>query len=184
MSASTKSKSDIFMSIKPEHMGNIASGAKNHEYRGYLLPSRIRRIWFYTTAPVKRLEYVARISTGKLPGEVPEDGGLGNADFNAGKKKSKYGYEIISLWVLKEPISLEKAISTTILKGAPQKYCWVPTSLIRSRPLDKQHQLFSKIAEEDSLVESKEHEAVPAKGLESYFAKEDRRGHDESTIKD
>ncbi|KAJ5318635.1 hypothetical protein N7476_005055 [Penicillium atrosanguineum] len=87
MLSHTKSSSDIFMSIKPEHMRNIASGAKNHEYRGYLLPSSVRRIWFYTTAPVKRLEYVARISAGKPPGTVPNDGGIGNADFNDGKKK-------------------------------------------------------------------------------------------------
>lgn len=88
---------DIFMSIKPEHISNIAICAKNHEYRRYLLPSSVRRIWFYTTAPISRIEYVARISHGKLPGEVPEDGGIGNEDFNAGKKVSKYGYEILDL---------------------------------------------------------------------------------------
>jgi hypothetical protein len=152
------------MSIKPEHMSNIASGAKNHEYRDYLLPSKVCRIWFYTTAPVKRLEYVARISAGKTPGEVPNDGGIGNADFNAGRKKSKYGYEIIELWMLKEPISLEQAISTNILKGAPQKYCWVPVSLIKSRLLDKQHQLISKTS--DRVVERRK-ESLPTKGLEN-----------------
>ncbi|KAJ5894529.1 hypothetical protein N7495_006220 [Penicillium taxi] len=140
----TKSTSDIFMSIKPEHMKNIASGAKNHEYRGYLLPSKVHRIWFYTTAPVKRLEYVARISAGKTPGKVPENGGIGNVDFNAGLKESKFGYEIIELWSLKNPISLQQAISTKILKGPPQKYCWVPASLIRSLPLNTQHQIISK----------------------------------------
>ncbi|KAJ5374196.1 hypothetical protein N7517_006202 [Penicillium concentricum] len=152
----TKSSSDIFMSIKPEHMRNIASGAKNHEYRGYLLPPSVRRIWFYTTSPVKRLEYVARISAGKPPGNVPNDDGIGNADFNAGKKKSKYGYEIISLWMLKESISLERAISTNILKGAPQKYCWVPVSLIRSRPLDEQHRVISNISEDHPGERKKE----------------------------
>lgn len=43
---------DIFMSIKPEHMHNIATGVKNHEYRRYLLPSSVRRIWFYKSSPV------------------------------------------------------------------------------------------------------------------------------------
>ena len=146
-----KSSSDIFMSIKPEHMRNIASGVKNHEYRGYLLPSSVRRIWFYTTAPVKQIEYVARISPGKVPGQVPEDGGIGNADFNAGRKQSKYGYEILQLWRLRQPISLEQAIATGSLKGAPQKYCWVPDSLLQSYPLDQQDQLVFNWSEEQPL---------------------------------
>lgn len=105
----TKSTSDIFMSIKPEHVQNIALGFKNHEYRSYLLPPSIQHIWFYTTSPIKRIEYVARISLGKAPGEVPNDGGIGNAEFNVGLSESKYGYEILTLWRLKTPVSLEKA---------------------------------------------------------------------------
>ncbi|KAJ5549683.1 hypothetical protein N7535_002380 [Penicillium sp. DV-2018c] len=143
-----KLSSDILMSIKPEHMSNIASGAKNHEYRGYLLPRRIHRIWFYTTHPIKQIAYVARISPGKIPGEVPEAGGIGNTDFNAGRKKSKYGYKIIKLWLLTQPISLKNAILEGFLKGPPQKYCWVPLSLLRRYPLDEQIQLISNTSEE------------------------------------
>lgn len=156
--AMAKSSSDIFMSIKPEHMGNIASGAKNHEYRGYLLPQKVHRIWFYTTLPVKQIAYVARMSPGKIPGEVPEDGGIGNTEFNAGTKKSKYGYEIIKLWMLKHPISLEKAILEGFLKGAPQKYCWVPVSLLRRYPLDKHVQLISNTPELSAEEKKKDHE--------------------------
>ncbi|KAB8070202.1 hypothetical protein BDV29DRAFT_160707 [Aspergillus leporis] len=115
------SKGDILMSIRPEHMNNIAAKSKNHEYRRYLLPSTVRHIWLYTTAPISRIEYVARVSHGKTPGEVPEDGGIGNADFNAGKKVSKYAYEILDLWRLNEPISLKHAIAKGFLKGPPQK---------------------------------------------------------------
>jgi hypothetical protein len=86
------------MSIKPTHMTNIALGTKNHEYRRYLLPSSVQRLWLYTTAPVSRIEYVAGISRGKTRGQVVEDGGLGNADFNAGRKASSYAYEILDLW--------------------------------------------------------------------------------------
>ncbi|KAJ5274496.1 hypothetical protein N7497_005101 [Penicillium chrysogenum] len=139
-----KSTSDIFMSIKPEHMQNIASGSKNHEYRGYLLPSSIKHIWFYTTSPIQRIEYVARISPGKIPGQVPDDGGIGNAEFNAGLKESKYGYEILALWRLKMPVSLEKALAEGFLKGAPQKYCWVSLDFLGRFPLDGQDLLFSK----------------------------------------
>ncbi|OXV10758.1 hypothetical protein Egran_01483 [Elaphomyces granulatus] len=137
------SHTDIFMSIKPEHMANIATRLKNHEYRRYLLPSSVRRIWFYTSAPASSIHYVARISAGKVPGQVPEDGGIGNEDFNAGKKVSKYGYEILELWKLVQPISLHQARSRGYLKGAPQKYCWLPNTVLESYPLEKQDNIFT-----------------------------------------
>ncbi|KAJ5872663.1 uncharacterized protein N7529_005016 [Penicillium soppii] len=140
-----KSNTDIFMSIKPEHMRNIASRSKNHEYRSYLLPSNIQRIWFYTSSPVQCIEYVAHISQGKRPGDVPEDGGIGNIEFNESLKLSGYGYEILSLWKINEPISLKKAIEEGFLKGPPQKYCWVCLEFLEKYPLDQLNQLFSTV---------------------------------------
>ena len=151
---------DIFMSIRPEHMHSIATSAKNHEYRRYLLPSTVRRIWFYTTAPNSRIEYVAHVSHGKVPGEVPENGGIGNEDFNAGRKDLKYGYEILDLWRLGEPISLKLAIQEGFLKGAPQKYCWVPLALLERCPLDKQDHIISKAPEERPEEEKKKHDGL------------------------
>jgi predicted transcriptional regulator len=145
------SKEDILMSIKPEHMSNIAAGRKNHEYRGYLLPSSVRRLWLYTTAPLSRIEYVARISRGKTRGEVAEDGGIGNADFNAGRKVSKYAYEIQELWKLREPISLASAISSGFLKGPPQKYCWAPVALLANYSLPRQDHLFCREVQENPV---------------------------------
>ncbi|KAJ5970333.1 uncharacterized protein N7479_000251 [Penicillium vulpinum] len=143
----TKSTTDIFMSIKPEHIQNIATGSKNHEYRSYLLPPSIQHIWFYTTSPIKQIEYVARISLGKTPGEVPDDGGIGNVEFNAGLKESKYGYEILALWRLKVSVSLEDALVKGFLKGAPQKYCWVSLDFLGRVPLDAQDLLFSRMGD-------------------------------------
>ncbi|KAL4877119.1 hypothetical protein BJY04DRAFT_198990 [Aspergillus karnatakaensis] len=147
-SSAKTGKHDILMSIKPEHMTNIANRTKNHEYRRYLLPSTVQRIWFYTTAPLSRLEYVARVSRGKTRGEVPEDGGLGNAEFNAGMKVSKYAYEILELWKLREVITLKGAIERGYLKGAPQKYCWAPIELLQSCPLDRQEEVFRRDKDE------------------------------------
>ncbi|KAJ5519811.1 hypothetical protein N7463_000264 [Penicillium fimorum] len=148
----TKSTSDIFMSIKPEHMKNIVSGSKNHEYRSYLLPPSIQHIWFYTTRPVKQIEFVARISPGKIPGEVPDDEGIGNAEFNAGLKESKYGYEILALWRLKMAVSLEMAIVEGFLKGAPQKYCWVSLEFLGRYGLDGQDLLFERMVNGEDEV--------------------------------
>lgn len=68
---------DILMSIRPEHLNDIRAGVKNHEFRSYLLQASVERIWLYTTAPLQELRYIIRISHGKRPGEVPEEGGLG-----------------------------------------------------------------------------------------------------------
>jgi hypothetical protein len=159
------SHSDIFMSIKPEHIANIASRLKNHEYRRYLLPPSVRRIWFYTCAPISSIHYVARISSGKVPGQVPEDGGIGNEDFNAGKVW-KYGYEILELWKLERPISLQQAKEIGYLKGPPQKYCWVPQVVIENCPLDKQNNVFTTGAEAPA-EQKKIFDFLPQIGLNS-----------------
>ncbi|CAG8259622.1 unnamed protein product [Penicillium olsonii] len=141
----SKSTTDIFMSIKPEHIQNIALRTKNHEYRGYLLPSSIQRIWFYTSSPTQSIEYVAHISHGKRPGELPDDGGIGNTEFNTGLKTSGYAYEILILWKLRDPLTLKEAIRDGHLKGPPQKYCWVPLTFLEEYPLEKLILLFSTI---------------------------------------
>lgn len=132
----TNVKTDILMSIKPEHMANIATGVKNHEYRKYLLRASVRRIWFYTTHPHSRIEYVAQISPGRKPGEVPEDGGLGNDDFNAGKKVSKVGYAIEKLWKIVPAVSFAMARQCSSLKAPPQKYNYAPAALVDRCALD------------------------------------------------
>lgn len=131
------SHTNILMSIKPDHMANIASGVKNHEYRRYLLPPSIQYIWFYTSAPISAIQYVARISSGKVPGEVPEDGGLGNMEFNTGKKQSKYGYRILALWELAQSITLCQAVSKGYLKGPPQKYTYVLKQMCRELEVER-----------------------------------------------
>ena len=142
--ARSLSRTDVLMSIKPEHIGNISSRVKNHEYRKYLLPGTVRYIWFYTVAPVQEIRYVATISPGKRPGEVEEDGGLGNEDFNAGRKVSKFGYRILELRELQQPLSLPMLKSMGHLKGPPQKYCWAPQSLLEENSLTEQKLLFAE----------------------------------------
>lgn len=137
---------DVYLSIKPEHISNIALRLKNHDYRRYLLPKSVQRIWFYTTAPISSIHYIARISSGRVPGQVPEDGGIGNADFNAGKKVSKYGYEILELWELDPPISLQQAKAKGYLKAPPQRFCRVPQVVIDDFLPERQKNIFTKFA--------------------------------------
>lgn len=138
------SRTDIIMSIKPEHMNNIVSQVKNHEYRNYLLPSTVRCIWLYTSAPAQEIRYIATVGPGKRPGEVEEDGGLGNGDFNTGRMAAKFGYKILELRELQQPLSLSVIKSSGYLKGPPQKYCWAPQSIIAENSLDEQKLLFTE----------------------------------------
>lgn len=128
-------RADVVMSVRPEHMANIASGEKNHEYRKYSLPMTVKRVWFYTTAPVSAIEYVAQVGPGRKPGQVPEDGGMGNADFNAGRKVSKFGHEVLRLWKVREPIFLSTAKARGVLKAPPQKYNFAPRELVEGWPM-------------------------------------------------
>ncbi|KAJ5800278.1 uncharacterized protein N7518_002346 [Penicillium psychrosexuale] len=96
-----KSTTDVFMSIPPEDALEIAR-------------STVRRIWFYTTAPLQRIEYVVCISHNEA---VP----------NIDNKLSTYGYKI------------RQAISLGILKVPPRKYCWATERFLTSRPFYQQY---------------------------------------------
>lgn len=137
-------RADILISIRPEHMADIAAGRKNHEYRKYLLPAAVQRVWFYTTAPISAVQYVVQVGGGRAPGQVLDDGVLGNADFNAGRKVSKFGYEIVRLWKLNAPLSLATARARRVLKQPPQKYQFAPRELVEAWPLGDMQALIDR----------------------------------------
>ncbi|KAI3337444.1 hypothetical protein HD806DRAFT_476690 [Xylariaceae sp. AK1471] len=94
-----------------KHLANIASRKKNHEYRKYRLPDGVERLWLYETANgggTASITHIAVIpdSVRHVPGQVPtEPPGIGNDDFNAGLKQSKYGYPILELYELVQPVT-------------------------------------------------------------------------------
>ena len=142
------------MSIKFEHIFNIVSRRKYHEHRIYLLSSSVRHIWFYITDPLSFIRYVARILNGKVSDQVSEDDGIGNEDFNAGRKVPKYVYEILEPWELKRSISLQQSKAKGFLKVPPQQYCWVPQTVIEAHSLREQLQMFT-IEEKPSAKKKK-----------------------------
>ena len=98
---------------------------------------------FYTTAPAQCIRYVAVVSNGKTPGQIgADDTGLGNDDFNAGRKESKYGYEIVHLYELSEPVSLQDMVKRGWAKGGPQKYQWVSQEMLNNIDLEEQKKVF------------------------------------------
>ncbi len=114
--------SDIFISIHPQHVVNIVNRTKNHEMRNWAFPASTRRIWIYETKPVSALKYMAEISPPKRPGEIVDEGGLGNADFNGKLREGSWNaYEILQLYELVDPIALSTIISNGWMNAAPQR---------------------------------------------------------------
>jgi hypothetical protein len=68
------------------------------------------------------------------PGEVPtEPFGIGNEDFNAGRKQSKYGYPILELYELVKPVGLAEMKSRWGMGGAPMGWRYVGSRLWEDR---------------------------------------------------
>ncbi|KAA8566029.1 hypothetical protein EYC84_009831 [Monilinia fructicola] len=122
--------SDIFISLYPTHVENIISRNKNHEFRPYKFPATVSRIWIYQTKPLSTLTHMAAIGPPKAPGEITALDGLGNSEFNAGEKRSKFAYEILELYALANPMTIQELKSRQWFKAAPQKYARVPPAVL------------------------------------------------------
>ncbi|KAK0709987.1 hypothetical protein B0T26DRAFT_723724 [Lasiosphaeria miniovina] len=128
MGAETGCNRDIIISIHPQHVANIVSRAKNHEFRNYLLPADVTRFLIYETSPTSAIKYIATISRGKRPGDIRDPSGLRNDEFDGGlleQRGVRYAYEIRRLDALATPITLADLKRNGWLGGPPQKYCFV-----------------------------------------------------------
>jgi predicted transcriptional regulator len=132
---------DILISIKPVFMNHIVERTKNHEFRKYLLPNTVQRMWLCVSSPDLSLRYIATISRGKLPGEITMEDGMGNADFNSGLKESIAAYQIMELYQLKEPLSLTQMHAKY---GAtfPHRFSFVSANMVNEIVLKDQIRLF------------------------------------------
>ncbi|KAK7742312.1 hypothetical protein SLS53_004456 [Cytospora paraplurivora] len=123
-------RSDIILSVHPEHVEQIAEGVKTHEFRNYRIPQTVGRIWIYVTRPVCELVYMAPISAAKQPGEIsPEDPGVGNKEFNAGAG-TKFAYELKQVYELNNPVPLARMKENGWVEEAPAKYVYVPPAVL------------------------------------------------------
>src|SRR6266545_4608664 len=97
-SSAATSKADILISIKPVHMSS-----------SFCNSTQLRLFFFFLVGYlclVRPRRCIATISPGKSPGEIEQEDGMGNADFNAGLKEAIAAYEIKELYQLKEPLAL------------------------------------------------------------------------------
>ncbi|OTA62416.1 hypothetical protein K449DRAFT_382413 [Hypoxylon sp. EC38] len=123
-------RSDIMVSLYPKPLEKILSREKDHEFRPWKIPPGVSRIWIYTTRPHSELRYMCILSNPKVPGEIEDERGIGNAEFNQEKKSARYAYEILQVYELNNPVSLNEMIEKGWLTAAPQKYVWVPPGAV------------------------------------------------------
>jgi hypothetical protein len=86
-----------------------------------------------------RVRYIATIPPNirHQPGAVPEEPvGIGNADFNAGLKKSKFGYPILQLYKLDQPVKLAEMKSKWGI-ASPMGWSYIKRPLWEDRWADE-----------------------------------------------
>ncbi|KND87172.1 hypothetical protein TOPH_08178 [Tolypocladium ophioglossoides CBS 100239] len=70
----------------------------------------------------------------RTPGDVLEElFSIGNSEFNAGMKQSKYGYPILGLYELVTLITLGEIKTTWGMGGASMGWCYVKTAMWQDR---------------------------------------------------
>ncbi|KAG0641187.1 hypothetical protein HOY80DRAFT_902669 [Tuber brumale] len=136
-----RTDTDVIFAIKPEFMELIAKREKNYEYRKYQLKDTVTRIWLYTTTPTSAISYVMVTSGPKKPGEVRDSSGIGNDDFDNGKKVSKFGYPVLHLYKLRTPLKPE-AMRKVYGVSTPQGRMYAPKKMVDELPLEGMEQLF------------------------------------------
>ncbi|KAL2755550.1 hypothetical protein ACRALDRAFT_1064382 [Sodiomyces alcalophilus JCM 7366] len=146
-------RSDIFISIRPEHVDQIVSGEKNHEFRHYRIPAVVSRMWIYVTAPISELRYMARISAAKQPGEIEDEEGVGNAEFNARRSGGMFAYELLDLYQLNNPASLDEMKEHGWVTGPPQKYNYVPPAVVGHLMANLRCSLSGRVGDEEDEEE-------------------------------
>ena len=122
-------KSDILVSVHPKPAHLIATGMKDHEFRSYMFPEDVR-CWIYVTAPAKEVRYMAVLGPAMRPGEIPDDSGVGNLEFNRGESGASFAYRIVQAYELNNPVPLAGMKDYGLGEGAPQKWRYVPPAVV------------------------------------------------------
>ncbi|KAI1380308.1 hypothetical protein F4677DRAFT_406390 [Hypoxylon crocopeplum] len=144
--------SDMMVSLHPEPLARILNRTKNHEFRSWEIPPGVSRVWLYTTRPHSELKYMCILSPPKVPGEIEDEKGIGNVEFNQGGKAAKFAYEIVQVYELNDPVSLEEMKQKGWLKSAPQKFIWVPPAVVGELTANLKCALFEEEQEAEAAL--------------------------------
>ncbi|KAJ2986706.1 hypothetical protein NUW58_g4900 [Xylaria curta] len=144
-------RSDIMVSLHPEHIARIVDRTKNHEFRAWKIPEQVSRIWVYITRPESHLKYMCIFGEPKTPGEIQDDKGIGNVDFNQGKKTAKFAYEVLQVYELNNPVSLDEMKRKGWVSGAPQKYTYIPPAVVGELTANLRCALFDETSQSEDI---------------------------------
>ncbi|KAI3335562.1 hypothetical protein F4824DRAFT_148385 [Ustulina deusta] len=142
--------SDIMVSLHPEHIARIVDRTKNHEFRVWKMPQQVSRIWVYITRPESQLRYMCLFSEPKTPGEIEDKKGLGNVEFNQGKMAAKFAYQILQVYELNNPVSLDEMKRKGWVAGAPQKYTYIPLAVVGELTANLRCALFEEASQSEN----------------------------------
>ena len=162
--------SDIFITLPSQHVTNILSRAKDHDMRPYAFPPTVCRLWIYEAKPVCALKYMAEIGPAKRPGQISDERGLGNADFNAKKGRSWHAYEILQLYELSDPLPLPRLIANEWLDEAPKRFNRVRPAVIDQLIANLKPPLFHTESEDpgSSATDTQEAEAQLLSNMKQF----------------
>ena len=127
---------DIILTIKPEFTEPIRTQKKNHEYWKYLIQPTVTQFWLYETEPVKKIRYIITIGPIQTPGQ-------GSDAFDKGLKESKFGYPILALDQLNNPLN-KKDMKCLIGLSPPLWYEYASAELLCRYPVNMMHWIFEK----------------------------------------
>ncbi|GAP88322.1 hypothetical protein SAMD00023353_3001250 [Rosellinia necatrix] len=144
--------SDIMVSLHPEHIGRIVDRTKNHEFRAWKIPQQVSRLWIYITRPESQLKYMCLFGEPKTPGEIQDENGVGNVDFNHGKMAAKFAYEILQVYELNNPVSLDEMKKKGWVAGAPQKYTYIPPAVVGELTANLRCALFEDTSQSEGTL--------------------------------
>ncbi|KAH8887549.1 hypothetical protein GQ53DRAFT_768278 [Thozetella sp. PMI_491] len=123
-------RSDVLVSMHPKPVDLIKKGLKNHEFRSVKIPDQVTRMWIYVTKPVMELQYLALVGQAKRPGEITNSHGEGNAAFNSGKMKAKFAHELLQVYQLNNPVSLQTLKENGWAENAPSSHTYLPPAAV------------------------------------------------------
>ncbi|KAI0152715.1 hypothetical protein GGR57DRAFT_470084 [Xylariaceae sp. FL1272] len=147
-------RSDIMVSLHPEHIAKIINRTKNHEFRAWKIPTEVHRVWIYITRPETQLKYMCMFGPPKSPGEIKDENGLGNREFNEGQQVAKFAYEILQVYELNNPVSLAEMKEKGWVNGPPQKYAFIPPAVVGELTGNLRCSLFDDDTQSDNQMPS------------------------------
>ncbi|KAL2260781.1 hypothetical protein VTK26DRAFT_5119 [Humicola hyalothermophila] len=142
-------RSDILISLNPTTVDEIVQGMRDHEFRTYKFPVQVSRCWIYTTQPVNEVKYMATLGPAAEPGEIDNNTGLGNAEFNAGTSDFKFAHKLVQVYQLNNPVPLADMPDNGLGDGPPQRYRYVPPAIVGQLLANLRCALFAEGDEEE-----------------------------------